>query len=571
MARLLPEADDAELATWPSKAERRVYLACRALPASWLVIRGVRTLMADDRGVPKDGEADFTVFDPERGLLVIEVKGGPIRYDGAKDKWFGEGPAGEFFRADPFLQAMKRKKDLGRLLAEAPEWKAARLGNLPAGHAVIFPDLDEVSALRRPDSPPEIVGGRRDVRDLEGWIDRLFEFWAVDKGRARSFPEGTTNTVERLLAGSFTVRPRLGARSGLESEPRAHWTDIQWEIMRSWPSRERLAVRGGAGTGKTVLAVRRAQQLADEGKRVALLCYNAPLADHLRFENVRYRTAEGDGIDTMTFHSFARWWLGEVKRTHGRDHLSDARRQKPGRDEDAVLVPLALGWALDDQRPAYDAIIVDEGQDFGDEDWNAIETLAEGRHLAILYDPNQAVFRRAGNFPIPESETFNLHRNCRNTGAIHDAAYAHYRGPRVDQPPVVGAPVRRWTPGSTEDVADNVAGMIANEDVHPEDIVILVLDARRKHTDYAALESALARRGVPFVRETHGQRGRVLVETAGRFKGLEAAVVVLWVNGSLSEDERRRFLYVAESRARSLLVLAGPEEWSRVPDVVCPV
>lgn len=564
MARVLPEADDAELATWPSKAERRVYAACRTLPASWLVVRGVRTLVADDRGVPKDGEADFAIFDPARGLLVVEVKGGPIRYDGVRDKWFGQGPDGEFFRVDPFLQALKRKKDLGRILTESPEWKAARMGNLPAGHAVIFPDLDDVAHLRRPEAPPQIVGGRRDVGDLEGWIDRVFEHWAVEQGRSRPFPAGSADIVERLLAGSFTVQPRLGVRIELESEHRAHWTDLQWEIMRSWPSRARLAVRGGAGTGKTVLAVRRAQQLVGEGKRVALLCYNSPLADHLRLENARYRSREGAGIDTMTFHAFARWWLDVIARTHGRDHLADARRQKRGRDEDAVLVPLALGWALDDDRPPYDAIIVDEGQDFGDEDWNAVETLAEGRHLAVLYDPNQAVFRRAATFPIPESETFDLHRNCRNTGEIHAAAYAHYQGPRVDRPPVAGAPVRRWDAASAEDVAANVAGIVADEDVRPEDLVVLVLDAHRKHADYPALESALARRGVPFVRETHGQPGRVLVETAGRFKGLEAAVVVLWANGSLPDEERRRFLYVAESRARGLLVLAGPEGWFRV-------
>lgn len=561
MARVLPEADDAELATWPSKAERRVYLACRALPANWLVIRGVRTLVADERGVPRDGEADFTIFDPERGLLVVEVKGGPIRYDGVKDKWFGQGPHGGFFRTDPFLQAMKRKKDLSRLLTESPEWRTARMGALPAGHAVIFPDLDDVSDLRRPDAPPQIVGGRRDVGDLEGWIDRVFEHWAVDQGRPRPFPAGITDVVERVLAGSFLVQPRLGVLVEIEAEHRKHWTDLQWEIMRSWPSRHRIAIRGGAGTGKTVLAVRRAQQLANEGRRVALLCYNAPLADHLRLENVSYQSREGAGIDTMTFHAFARWWVGEVKRMNGRDHLADARRQKPGRDEDAVLVPLALGWALDDARPAYDAILVDEGQDFGDEDWNAIETLAEGRHLAILYDPNQAVFRRAGNFPIPESETFDLRRNCRNTGEIHAAAYAFYQGPRVDRPPVPGAPVRRWARASAEDLAANIAGMIAHEDVRPSDIVVLILDARRKHTDYPALESALARHGVPCVRETHGQQGRVLLETAGRFKGLESAVVVLWANGPLEGEQRRRFLYVAESRATSMLVLAGSQAW----------
>ncbi|MBK7760492.1 MAG: hypothetical protein IPI35_29595, partial [Deltaproteobacteria bacterium] len=48
MARILPEADDAELQSWPSKAERQVYLACRSLPEGWLVIRGLRTVAPDD-------------------------------------------------------------------------------------------------------------------------------------------------------------------------------------------------------------------------------------------------------------------------------------------------------------------------------------------------------------------------------------------------------------------------------------------------------------------------------------------------------------------------------------------
>ena len=563
MARILPDADDAELQSWPSKAERQVYIACRGLPEDWLVIRGLRTVAPDDRGVPKDGEADFTLFDPARGLLVIEVKGGGIRYDARKDKWFGRGPEGEFFRVDPFEQAMKRKKDLCRMLTQSEAWRSARRGNLPAAHAVIFPDLDDVSELRRPDAPPEIVGGRRDMGDLKAWIDRVFDYWAVQQGRPRPFPVGTTQLVEGVLAGSFMVQPRLGVRIEHETESRGYWTDLQWEAMRGWPYRDRLAIRGGAGTGKTVLAVRRAQQLAAEGKRVALLCVNAPLADHLRFENWEHRilSPAGPGIDTMTFQSFARWWLREVLSRHGRDHLADARRQKPGRDEDSVLVPLALGWALDDERPSYDTILIDEGQDFGAEDWNAIETLAEGRQLAVMFDPNQAVFRAAGNFPISESDTFSLYRNCRNTDTIHETAYTHYRGPPVACPKVVGSPVRRWAVQSAEDVASHIVGLITGEDVQPRDVVVLLLDARRKHADYPALESALARRRVPFVRETHGQDHGLLIETAGRFKGLEAAVVVIWANGSLPNEERRKFLYVAESRATSLLVLAGPEVW----------
>lgn len=566
MARLLPEADDAELSTWSSAAERRVYLACRLLPAHWLIVRGIRTLARNDRGVPRDGEADFTLFDPARGLLCIEVKGGTIRYDGERDKWFGRDEAGgTVWRTDPFLQAMKRKKDLVRMLTEASAWRSASLGVLPEAHAVLFPDLDDLPAIDRPDAPPEIVGGRRDLIDLEGWIDRVFAYWAVHRFRAQAFPPGATAVVERLLAGSFMVEPRLGVRIEQEAEQRCFWTDRQWEIVRSWSAFDRIVIRGGAGTGKTVLAVRRAQQLAEEGRRVALLCFNKPLADLLRLENLRYTRAGGaaeDLLETMSFHSFARYWVDEVRMRTGRDHLADARRLHPGKDEDRVQLPMALGWALDDARPDYDAILVDEGQDFGDVDWNAIETLASGRRLVVFYDPNQAVFRTTRTFPTGDAPVFELVRNCRNTGAIHDAAYTHYRGPPdVGRPAMVGVPVRRWDAPTLDEqaarIAAGVEALVADEGVAPHDIVVLLFDARRKKQHYPLLEAAFAARRVPFVRQVHGTRGSVLLETAGRFKGLEAAVVVLWTNGALPEEERRKFLYVAQSRARSVLVVVG--------------
>ncbi len=37
---------------------------------------------------PVDGETDFVVAHPDKSILIIEVKGGKIRYDGATDRWF---------------------------------------------------------------------------------------------------------------------------------------------------------------------------------------------------------------------------------------------------------------------------------------------------------------------------------------------------------------------------------------------------------------------------------------------------------------------------------------------------
>ncbi len=45
---------------------------------------------------------------------------------------------------------------------------------------------------------------------------------------------------------------------------------------------QRVQVLGGAGTGKTWLAVEQARRLAADGLRVALLCYSRGLATWLR-------------------------------------------------------------------------------------------------------------------------------------------------------------------------------------------------------------------------------------------------------------------------------------------------
>ena len=64
-------------------------------------------------------------------------------------------------------------------------------------------------------------------------------------------------------------------------------------------SRGPVCVIAGAGTGKTVLALEKASRLAGMGKRTLLLCYNAPLADHLK------RIVTGiENLKCASFHSF---------------------------------------------------------------------------------------------------------------------------------------------------------------------------------------------------------------------------------------------------------------------------
>ncbi len=251
MARIIPEATDAELSTWPSAAERRVYRTCSSLPADWLVIHGLRTTAPGPRGALRDGEADFTIFDPDRGLLCIEVKGGAIEYDGRTRKWWGHRRGGQrVWRTDPFNQAMKRKNDLVRAVMGSAAWKEAKAGALPKAHAVLFPDIDDLTPITLPDAPPEIVGGRRHMKDLEGWIDEVWRAWEPRVQRPKPLPDNAMELVESTpSARPSTTGPTCSGRPCACGPSGAVWPSRVALAQgrpcslsvepNSWPTRER--------------------------------------------------------------------------------------------------------------------------------------------------------------------------------------------------------------------------------------------------------------------------------------------------------------------------------------------
>src|SRR4051812_16600982 len=69
-------------------AEVAVYEALRAqLGEEYVVFYSVAWLSKSPNGGAPDGETDFVLLHPQKGVLVIEVKGGTIGHDGASDTW----------------------------------------------------------------------------------------------------------------------------------------------------------------------------------------------------------------------------------------------------------------------------------------------------------------------------------------------------------------------------------------------------------------------------------------------------------------------------------------------------
>jgi hypothetical protein len=103
--------------------------------------------------------------------------------------------------------------------------------------------------------------------------------------------------------------------------------------------------------------------------------------------------------------------------------------------------------------------------------------------LYVFLDENQDIYGRSAAIPI-KGEPMLLDKNCRNTTAIHAAAYRYYRGARIEAPKIAGAEVELLTAPDTDRQARAISALVtrlvAVEGVAPHDIGVLLCDGRAR-------------------------------------------------------------------------------------------
>ena len=242
-----------------------------------------------------------------------------------------------------------------------------------------------------------------------------------------------------MYGKKVSIRPSLRSAIEKEVEKQFDLTNQQKSILRQLKRRKEGIIEGGAGTGKTVLALDHAQTLAEQGLKVLLLCYNQKLGNELKIKSEKI-----NNLHSMGFHEFCAWRIRQVKSNTDRDLIEESKKNYPGENLFDVLMPDALINSYEIAPTKYDVILVDEGQDFKPEYWLAIEILRdqqEDSKLYIFQDSNQAIYTNSNDLPI-NSEPLFLFDNCRNTKHIHNSAYQYYQGTQVDAPDLEGEPVQ---------------------------------------------------------------------------------------------------------------------------------
>ena len=556
MVKVYPLLTENQLLELPSQAEAEVYRCLRdALDDSYLVLHGKSYIAPRKDGSHKDGEADFIIFSAKHGLLTIEVKGGGVSYD-PKTGWRSIDRLGNsHVIKNPVAQAKNQKYTILDQLKSNLMW--ANLNKrITVGHAVLFPDLESIDKLQFPDCPIDIIGGKSVLTKIADWINEVYEFWeGVDHT-----PLGVDGlqVVERIFCHATEVRPLLRDTLELHEKLRIRLTNEQASILRTLVRHKRAAIVGPAGTGKTILAMEKTRMLASEGAKVLLLCYNKALAVYLR-QHFKHDKA----VLACTFHQFCEYCVRLSVKQGISDPLKKAKRTMPNENYFDIQLPLAAFYAIEEIGDVlqFDAVVVDEGQDFGEEYWLPIEMAlrcSKDSWLYVFYDENQKLYSRVSSFPIPEYDTFLLTRNCRNSKPVHDLAYSYYEGEPADDSGIDGlSPITIESPSTktqAKQVARLVTKLLHDEKIAPESTAVLVSGQQKEYL-YGLLKAESLPKPAKWSREEHFRDNSVLMDTIKRFKGLERDVIILWVNQDVIANDA--LMYVGTSRAKSMLYIVG--------------
>lgn len=582
-------------------------------PGERLVLHQLKRCLSDDYLVwhdtpigPAARQPDFVVFSPRRGLLILEVKhwswGKIIGYN--RNTVELETPRGPVAQEHPLLQARRYAMGLNDVLARDPAlvhdggpfkgktrvpygWGCVmsnQRARQVAGSdfAAAFP---EHKTLLRDDLEDEFDPYEFEKRlwgMYAGWTPEALSLPQRDRVRWHLFPEirmRQTGLFEADGAGVEKADPPWALPDLMQV------MDLQQEQAARTLGEGHRVIHGAAGSGKTMILIFRAQQLAaaaSPDKPILVLCYNRALSE--RIDALLRERGIDERVVVRTFHS----WCQDLKRSY---QLAVPQ----GLSDSAYYAALSGTVCRAVERGVvpggqYTALLIDEAHDFQD-DWLQMAARMvnpASQSLLVLYDDAQSIYqkkRKKFNFASlgiqAQGRTSVLRLNYRNTAEVLALAMHCAEGLLAEraegdenmctvQPASAGRrgplPVLIEAEGAdceARAVSDHIV-QVLSDGMPPADIVVLA----RTRYQLATLARELRRRGIDCrAMSDTGSRMDwsarcVKLITMHSAKGLEFPVV--YVVGlqvmPLKEEpmeEEVRVLYVAMTRATQRLILSA--------------
>lgn len=461
-------------------------------------------------------EVDFVVL--WRGaVIVLEVKGGRLRrQDGVwvfTDRFGHENRKAEspWEQAHSAMFALRQRLD-----------RAVPGPRLAFGAAVITPD--QVLAPDVEWAPWE-WGGPAAMR-LDSFTKLLDQAAAHARDNIGDKLPRSLKPLKDTLRRDFDRIVRLSDEAGIVDRQMAELVAGQVAVLDVIESNPRVVVEGGAGTGKTLLAIEAARRRAMDHGRVAFICRSGGVVALAK------RLLVGSSAQALKF-----------------DDLASEEK--------------------------FDVLVIDEGQDLVNvDDLRVIEeALAGGLECGIWWlflDPNNQA-HIDGDFEVEMYDQLrawatyaNLKSNMRNTRHIVTQVQtylgADVGAPRIGEGPKVAVARLRGAAGLAKAVDERLC-FLKDEGADPGEIAIVTLALEPR-------ETSLPTDGSLGLLEYRGSRVTVPVFSARDIKGLEVRHVLVTDIGNLDDEGAVSRLYVAMTRAQVTLWLAIDElAWGQMAEM----
>jgi hypothetical protein len=510
-----------------SSAEKNLFEVLQKMLGwdDWICFHSLRL---DKHSYQTCGEIDFVLLGPE-GFLAIEVKGGRVSVSD-----------GEFSHENRFGRVNRDTRGPYRQVEDAVYSLWDDLGQRGSvrdflkfvnhGWIVAFPDIQFDSETVEHD--PKLTVDTTSCKDslaLDAALKEAISYWKSKKSRFRILEKREIDALTLLIRPSFDKVPSLRHLSAEHRAISVELTDNQYAILDAAKENPRIFCTGGAGTGKSFIALEAARQKRNAGQSVLFTSKNGNLLTFLR-------------------------------------HQPDL--------EDISFQP----W--DTAEGLFDFVIVDEAQDCLTESSSTFLSQRLGCDWTLgswllCLDPNgQAdvgaqIHRSTLGLFKRHAVNLNLSINCRNTGVILAqtkwATNADVGVTGTGQGPAVSWCQANDASAEAAALAEHLENLLGNEGLGLSDITILdmgdgINTINRLPDSWKSKISPLTNSVV-----LNWPNRPITLARIANFKGLEnTAVCIVGARDISSLTAPINYLYVAMTRALSHLWIGTSVELGRL-------
>lgn len=492
------------------------------------------------------GEIDFLLLLPGKGIFAIEVKHGRVsRRNGT---WYFKNRLGNENKSKigPFSQVNTSMHSIRNFILDKikDDSMSKKMNKILWGTGVAFTSLETNDEFNPgPESFPfQIIDKLGMTNPIRHYLNSLSHGWHNVQCEKRWYDDVLSKPTKedceliiKILRGDFDIKYSINDQLIDTNTLIDKYTEEQFKLLDFVNYNDRCLIVGGAGTGKTIMAIELAKRHLKNGKKIAFLCYNKKLSVYLErcFESY---DLNGSYIGTLHNYLFRNV-------TSSTENLSD--------NYFSTELPFKYLIENEDSYKEYDVLIIDEAQDLMTELY--IEVLNSilkggidsGKWIFFGDFNNQSIFidnSKESLNNLKERTNFvsfpRLKINCRNSINIANLNTLITGTEKLEVKSIF--------------TREKIIDIFTDNSISKVIEILIQLEVDK--VDYSQI-SVLSVRKNDIEELKKWEKKGVTLSTIQSFKGLENTIVILFGFKDIISEFSQKLLYIGISRAKQRLYL----------------